>query len=691
MHLKVAFGQQASGRLAKAETLYRRALQAEPKNAAALQLLALLLAQTGRPEMAVDLFRDAVALRPESPELQYNLANALQAAGRLDAAAMAYRRALELRPEFAEAYVNLADVLLRLGERDEAVVCGERAVALGVDIAEAHNNFGNALREGGELTAATEAYGRALALNPRLAAAHNNLGAVLQQQGRLRDAVACYRRALAYRPDYVEAFHNLGNALWETGSLEKAIASYRRAVEIDPDFAPAVAQLAHVKAHICDWRDAEAESERVLALMRRDPAQVPPFNLLEQRSTPADQLLCARQWSQRLATGRRAFSHHRRRAPHRKIRVAYLSADFRDHPVGHAMVETIERHNRARFDVIGYSYGPDDGSELRRRFAAGFDRFNDLGSLGDKAAAEVIYREEVDILIDLTGYTRYGRLGILATRPAPIQVAFLGFLGTTGADFIDYIIVDRFVAPQAQQELFSERLAQLAECWWPAAIRPEIAARPISRADYGIAADAFVFCCFNRSSKLSPQIFDVWMRLLRLAPHSVLWLAAGARATERNLRNEAARRGVAPERVVFAPREPMAEYLARQRLADLFVDTSPYNACTTAYYALWAGLPVLTCAGDTFAGRTAGTLLQAVGLPELVATSLSAYEAQALRLARSRDELVAFRERLARARMNAPLFNADRFARDVESAFERMHQIWRAGEPPRPFSLAAAQ
>lgn len=428
----------------------------------------------------------------------------------------------------------------------------------------------------------------------------------------------------------------------------------------------------------------------MLEILSRRPGAVPPWNLQRQQSSPADQLLCARQWSQKLALpDRPAFVHHRRVA-RRKIRLGYLSADFRDHPVGYAMAETVERHDRARFEVAGYSYGPDDGSALRRRFEAGFDRFVDLRTMGDADAAARVNGDRVDILIDLTGYTRHARPRILAPRPAPVQVNYLGFLGTMGADFIDYLIVDRFIAPASQQPFYSEKLVHLADCWWPAEIRWEVAEEASARSQYGLPEVAFVFCCFNTSYKITPRIYSVWMSLLRQLPESVLWLGAANRVVVGNLRREAAQRGVDPERLVFAPREPMAGYLARHRRADLFLDTLPYNAVGTAYHALAAGLPVLTCAGETFASRTAGAILHAAGLPGLVTNSLAEYERLALELARSPELLGDIRQELGQGRSSASLFDPGRFARDLEAAFERMWQIWCAGEAPRSFSLEAA-
>jgi protein O-GlcNAc transferase len=560
-------------------------------------------------------------------------------------------------------------------------------LALMPELPEAHNNFGNVLREEGRLVQATSHYAQALRLRPDWPEVHNNLAIVLQEQGRTAEAIAHYERALLLNSGLAEVYQNLGSALAQSGRPVDAIAALTRALALKPDYPEVLVQLAHLNAELCDWRHREAEAAQVLNLMRQQPGLVPPFNLQAQQSTPTEQLLCAQQWSKRIAQGQSGgFAHHRSYSP-RRIRLGYLSADFRDHPVAHAIAETIERHDRTRFEVLGYSYGPNDRSAMRRRLETAFDRFIDLHDVGNDEAARCINTDAVHVLIDLTGYTRLGRPRILVSRPAPIQVNFLGFLGTMGAEFVDYVIADPFIAPSSQQPFYSEKLVHLTGGWWPAEIRWEIAdvARP--RTAYGLSEDAFVFCCFNTSYKITPPIFSVWMRLLQASPRSVLWLGAADSVVQDNLRREAAQRSVSPERLVFAPREPMADYLARHRHADLFLDTVPYNAVGTAYHALLVGLPVLTCSGETFAGRTAGAMLLAAGLPELVTLSIEEYERLAIRLSREADLLTGIRRKLARARSSAALFDGERAVRELETAFARMWENWLRGEAPMPFSV----
>ena len=675
------------GDLVGAAICYRRAARLRPLDAAAQTDLARALAGHGKVAEAIEHYRRAAALAPNDAWVHIALGNTLLREGAVADGLASFERALAISPDLAEAHNNLGEALRRLGRVAEAIAACERALMLSPELAEVHNNLGNALREEARLESAISHYEQALRLKPDWPEVHNNLAIALQEQGRTAEAVDHYQQSLSLNSDLAEVRQNLGSALAQAGRTVDAIAALRCALALKPDSPEALVQVANLNGELCDWRQREAEAAQVLNLMCQHPGLVPPYNLQAQQSTPAEQLLCAQQWSKRIAQGQSpGFTHDRSPSPSR-IRLGYLSADFRDHPVAYAIAETIERHDRKQFEVLGYSYGPDDGSVLRRRLETAFDRFVDLRGAGNDEAARQINADGVHVLIDLTGYTRLGRPRILVSRPAPIQVSFLGFLGTMGAEFIDYILVDPFIAPPSQQRFYSEKLVHLTGGWWPAEIRWEMAENALKRSTYGLPEDAFVFCCFNTSYKITPQMFNVWMRLLRAMPHSVLWLGAAAGAVQDNLRREAAQRDVSPGQLVFAPREPMGEYLARHRHADLFLDTVPYNAVGTAYHALLAGLPVLTCAGETFAGRTAGSMLLAAGVPELITYSTEEYERMAVRLACEGDLLTGIRRRVSQARSNNPLFDGERAVRELETAFARMWENWLRGEAPEPFAV----
>ncbi len=438
---------------------------------------------------------------------------------------------------------------------------------------------------------------------------------------------------------------------------------------------------------MCDWRGSGSGSgpmaQPFIDMARSDEKGTLAFYFLTIADDPAAQLLMARHDIRTLGTAGVPALWQGQRYQHSKIRLAYLSADFYEHATAYLMAELFERHDRSRFEVSAFSFGLDDGSPMRRRLVKAFDRFTDVSRLTDREVAEELRKAEIDIAVDLKGHTEFARPRILSYRPAPIQVNYLGYPGTTGADFMDYVVVDPFVVPSAQQPNFTEKLVHLPDSYQVNDRYRAIGALTPARADLGLPEKGFVFCSFNNSYKLTPAYFDVWMRLLKAIPHSVLWLLGDNVWAMANLRREAEARGVSPERLVFAPRTNLADHLARQKAADLFLDTLPVSAHTTASDALWAGLPVLTCAGTGFAARVAGSLLNAVGLPELVTASPEEYERLALQLARQPAELARLREKLAQNRLIAPLFDTERYRAHLEAAYLEMWSIWQRGDPPR--------
>jgi predicted O-linked N-acetylglucosamine transferase (SPINDLY family) len=444
-----------------------------------------------------------------------------------------------------------------------------------------------------------------------------------------------------------------------------------------------------LRQRICDWTTAAEEVAGLVAALDSDARDISPFVLVTRVDDPAIQLRAARNYVRDLACA--GLPSLWRGAPygHKKIRVAYLSSEFRHHATSFLMAELLELHDRERFEITGISWGPDDGTPMRRRVERAFDRVVEVGGISDEEAAQRIHALEIDVAVYLNGFMQGSRPKILAYRPAPIQASFLGYPATMGADFIDYLLVDRFIAPADQQEFFTEKLVHLPDCYQPNDRQRAIADAPASRVDCGLPERGFVFACFNNTYKITPAVLDVWMRLLQAVPDSVLWLLAEHPAAIANLRNAAAARDIVPDRLVFAPSRPLAEHLARHRLADLFLDAFPYTAHTTASDALWAGVPLLTRTGRSFATRVAGSLLHTVGLPELVVESFAEYEAMALRLARTPELLTEFRRRLADVRATTPLFDTDRFRRHLEDAYERMLEILRAGGSPRPFTVPA--
>jgi predicted O-linked N-acetylglucosamine transferase (SPINDLY family) len=643
-----------AGQLRQAEKLYRAIIQAQPGNFAAMHLLGALLHQYGKSDAAVSLLERAIRLKPDDPEM----------------------------------HSNLGAALIELKRHEDALASLDRAVALAPALAGAHSNRGLALSSLKRLEEAVASYRRALDLDPTNAEALDNLGLALFELGDQEAAIEAFRAALAIRPDRAAVHAHLGNALTAAKSYPEAIVAFEAALRHEPGHGYARAIRLFLKRQICDWSNHEEEL-RALVQVRgasSTDADLPsPFLFLSLVDDPRLQLERARAYSAQYRTAASAYRPGNPRAGSGRIRLAYLSPDFRRHPISRLIADLIELHDRDRFEVIGISYGPDDESDVRRRISGLFDSFEDVREVSDADVAQRMRALGVDIAVDLAGYTTHARAGILARRPAPIQVSYLGYTGTTGADWLDYVITDRFLTPESLEPDFTEKFAWLPDSFQVNGARPVADAIP-SRAECGLPADGFVFCSFNNTYKIAPEFFDVWMRLLRGAPESVLWLYGQNPAVEDNLRREAEARGVDPARLVLAPLAPYPDHLARHRHADLFLDTAPYNAGATASDALWMGVPLLTCPGRSFASRMSGSLLTALGLPELIATDMRDYQARALRLAASPEELAVVRGKLAAGRERR-LFNPRRFRRHLEAAYRRMWEAWRRGERPRSFAV----
>ncbi|MEI9984446.1 MAG: tetratricopeptide repeat protein [Aliidongia sp.] len=712
----------AQGNASEAVRLIGQALAVDGRFPDAHLNLGNALAAVGRFDDAVEKYRQALRLDRNLPQAHYNLGKAQAAAGRIEEAVAAYREAVRLAPGFVEAQYNLGNALLRLQQAEAALACYDRVLALKSDHAEAWLNRGNALRQLQQIEPAAASFQRALASRPDSLEALNNLGkmlaalrrfepaeAVLRQAlglvpqsvetlvnlagclrgaGKLEASAAASRAALAVAPGSADAQYNLALALVGLGRLEEALAGFGRTLELASDHQDALSLGLSVADTLCDWSAVAMLEARAEALRADGALGIDPFYCLNRPYGPREQLDCTRAFLARRGLKFRGAGF-RYASPGPKLRIAYVSADFRAHPMSLLIGETIRRHDRDAFEVVGISYGPDDGSAARRAMAASFDRFIDVSAEGDAAIARQINALGIDIAVDLGGHTKHSRLGIFSSRPAPVQVAYLGYPGSCGADFIDYILADAFVLPADQQGWTSERIVHLPECYFANhALRPSGGPMP-SRAECGLPETGFVFCSFNNTYKIKPDIFALWLRLLAAVPGSVLWQLADTAAVERNLRGAATAAAIDPARLVFALRAEQAAHLARHGLADLFLDTLPVNAHTTASDALWTGLPIVTCPGRTLIGRTAGSMLATLGVPELIAPDLVAYEALALALAGDPARLAALRRRVLEGRRTSPLFNAEHYARHIEAAYRIMIERSRAGLPPDGFAVPA--
>jgi predicted O-linked N-acetylglucosamine transferase (SPINDLY family) len=596
------------------------------------------------------------------------------------------REALQKAPRRGTGH-RLGYCYLALGDLRNAEQVLRREIEAYPDLVDAHNALGVALINQARREEALAVFQEAARLDPRSAESNNNIGNALNELGRYAEAVPYLEKALEAKPQLADAHHSLGMAFQCLKRHEEAIACLEKALSIAPDMTYTLSHLLWNQIAICRWENLGARIDALRTQLRERRIAAAPFILAAVSESAEEQRLCAELHVRETLRAQPAPLWQGTRYRHGRIRLAYLSADFCEHATAQLSAGLFELHDRSKFELFAISYGRDDGSPMRRRLARSFDRFVEARAHADADVARMLRELEADIAIDLKGHTTDARLGILAFRPAPIQVGYLGFPGTSGAPFVDYLIADRFVLPEREQRFYSEKVVYLPDCYQVNDARRAIAAGTPSRAAAGLPADGFVYCCFNNNYKISPRLFDIWMRLLREVPDSVLWLLEDNSVARRNLHNEAQARGVNPARLVFAARLPHAEHLARHRLADLFLDTLPYNAHTSASDSLWAGLPLVACAGSSFAGRVAGSLLHAVGLPELVTENLEDYATLALKLAKDRRLLGEVQAKLARNRSTAPLFATDLFRRHIESAYQTMWQTWQRGEPPRAFAV----
>lgn len=709
----------ALGRLERAEEFLRAALAAQPDHAPAQSNLGLVLRDAGRLDEAEQAFRKALELTPDDADAATNLGNLYRAMARPAEAERAYKNALAVAPDHVDAHYNLGLLLADAGRHDEAEAAYRQALKLRPNQADIHNDLGNTLMDQLRLDAAEHAYREAIALNPDYVDPHFNLallfmerrrmeeawtllrrcvqlqpehagalnamGNLLSHAGRLEEAEQAYRRALEIQPDSASVHSNLGNLLMERARFPEAEAAFRQAVALEPDYGYALGHAANCARQNLDWSHAATDEANLIAAIERGISDIPPRILMSMPAVDARLQLEAT----RLASRDRMRPFLDKPPVHRPpgeardvpLRIGYLSADFREHAVMYLLGGVFELHDRAGFRIHAYSIGPDAADRHRARVTDNVEVFRDVRRMSDEEAAAAIAEDGIDILVDLTGNTKDYRPGITAARPAPVIVNWLGYPGTLGhARLADYIIGDPVATPADMAEFFSETLAQMPHC-----CLPNDAGRPIgptpTREEEGLPADALVFASFNQGFKLTPEVFDIWCRLLREVPDSVLWMMAVSDVAAENLKREAGLRGVAPERIVFAQRKrENADHLARLRLADLALDSFPYTYHSSGCDLLWAGVPFVTRIGATFASRIAASLLHAVGLPELVAASWEAYFDLAHRLATRPDELAALREKLASSRLASPLFDTARFIRDLETLYARMWAQHRSGQ-----------
>jgi predicted O-linked N-acetylglucosamine transferase (SPINDLY family) len=675
-HRTLARVRLASGSFAEVTASARRAIALDATHPDGWVVLGLGL-EAADPEAALAAWEKAVALTPSNPEAHFRMGDSHRRRHNYAAAVASYRAALATGANHPVLWNNLGLALQELGESGEAEACYRRAIQQQPGLVEASANLGDLLSRQQRLAEAVRAYEQALALKPTVAALWQNLGLCQHRMGALAQAQASLRRAAELDPRDTRTLINLAAIQLARQRETEALPFIRKALALQPDFSEAQSMLLYVCQHTCQWHDLDLLFEQQRAAIR-NPAAAPvvPHSLVALPFTPPELLAAARKWVQHRVLLKPAVPPAQPELVAGRLRIAYLGSDFRTHALANLLTEVIERHDRSRFEVFGYSFGVDDRSPARARFARAFDHFVDVRSETFERTAQRIRDDKIAILFDTGGHVVNARSEIFALRPAPIQINCM-FPGTLGADYYAYIMTDSFVTPPEQQPNFAERFMVLPHCYMPGDTKRVLGPLP-TREQCHLPATGFVFCCFNASWKIHPLMFDVWMRVLKKIQGSVLWLLDANAVSRDNLREEARCRDVAPERLIFAPRVPLEEHLGRHGVADLFLDTFPCNAHTTTNDALFAGLPVVTCAGETFASRVSGSHLRAIGLPELITDTLAEYEALVLKLARDPGLLASYRTRLRANRDREPLFDTVGYTRALERSLWTAWEEWIA-------------
>ena len=636
----------------------------------------------GQLDAAVKSFERALAIKPDYTEVNYNLGVIYKELGQLNAAVKCYKKALNLKPDYTDAHYNLGNAFKELGQLEDAVKSYEKALAFKPDHAKAHNNLGNVLSDLGLLDDAVKSYKKAVVVKPDYAEAYNNLGVTLKEFGQLDAALKNFKDAFSVNPDFIKAYRNHANVLLGLKRLDEALVSYESAFTLDPDLDFILGDLLHTKMHLCLWDDYTNHLDELTKKVDDDKKAVMPFPLLALVDNPGLQRKNATIYTKERYPQSHVLPIIKPYPKHKKIRIGYFSADFRNHPVSHLTAELYEVHDRERFEIHAFSFGPDTQDEMNLRIKTGVDHFHDVRTMSYKDTAMLARSVELDIAVDLGGYTANCRTGIFAMSAAPIQIGYIGYLGTMAANYMDYLIADQTIIPEENQKYYSEKIVYMPHSYQVNDSTHSLLATIFTRQDVGLPSTGFVFCCFNNTFKITPTTFDSWARILKRVDGSVLLIYADNESAKTNLAKEIVLRGIDASRLIFGEQLPVPEYLARYRVADLFLDTHPYNAGTTASDALRMGLPVLTCIGNSFASRMAASLLKAVNLPELITTTQEQYESLAIELATNPEKLTIIKTKLANNLATAPLYDTPLFTRHLESAYVEMYDRYQNGLEP---------
>lgn len=705
-----------SGNCQKAVNFINRAIEVNPYNPDFHYNCANALKDLGQFDLAIVKYNKTISLNPNYVEAYYNRGGVLKEMGKLDAALascnkaiylnphnpffyltrgiilrdlkqydlaiFSYDKAIQLKPDYAEAYLNRGNVFFGFGKFETAIASYDKAIEIWSAYCEAYFSRAGAFAKLKQLDKAMEDYDKVIYLKPDWIDAHISRGNVLTEYNNFELAVESYDKAIELDQNCVEAYYRRGNALKELKRIEEALISYDKVQELKPDYKFLLGTIMNAKNSICDWATFDAERAEMELKILKGEKVAAPFDTLSIIDSPEMHLKAAETWVQFTYPENNKLGTIVKRERNEKIRIGYYSADFHAHAMGYLLANLYEFHDKSKFELIAFSFGQDRDDETRKRIAAAFDKFIDVRLKNDEEIATLSREIGIDVAIDLNGFTQNMRMGIFAFRCAPIQVNYLGYPGTMAAPYMDYIIADKIVISPENKKYYSEKIAYLPNSYQPNDSKREILDKNFTRQELGLPKDGFVFCCFNNNFKILPQTFESWMRILKAVPASVIWLFEDNESAAKNLRKEAEKRGVESGRLIFAKRTKLEDHLARKKFADLFLDTLPYNAHTTCSDALWAGLPVLTLIGKSFASRVAASLLTAIELPELITNSEQEFEAKAIELALNSEKLKELKLKLEKHKLTTPLFDTKLFTKHIEAIYEEMYEKYQADLAP---------
>ncbi len=661
---------------------YDQAINIKPDLAEAFSNRGNALKKLKQFDAAVASYAQAIRIKPDYAESHYNLGLALEETKAYEAALASHDRAISFNPGFAEAFCSRGNALKQLKEFRASLASYDQAIRLKPDYSEAYTNRGLVLQDLNELATAVESHTKSISINPDYAEAYSNRGTALFALKQFVAAINDFDTAIQIKPDFANAYFGRGTSLQELKQIEAAAESYAKALRINPDLNYGLGVLLHARMMLCDWDGIDIEIDKLIKEISIGKKSSASFPVLALTSSLSLQKKATKIMVDDENPSNSSLGNIEKLPRKNKIRIGYYSADFHRHATTYLMAELFERHDKNKFELIAFSFGPESIDEMRQRVSDAFDQFVDVRLKSNKEIAELSRSLGIDIAVDLKGLTYENKIGIFAFRAAPIQVHYIGFPGTLCTDYIDYLIADKVLIPEESKHHYSEKIIYLPNSYQVNDRQRVIAEKKSTKIEVGLPAEGFIFCCFNNSYKITPEVFDTWVKILRAVEGSALWLLEVNSTAEKNLKKEAENRGLDPKRLIFAKSLSVPLHLARHRLADLFLDTLPCNAHTTASDALWAGLPVLTCVGESFASRVAASLLSAVGLPELITQSQAQYEALAIDLGCHPEKLQALKTKLAINRLTTPLFDSALFTKHIESAYTQMYERYQNDLPP---------